>query len=91
MSRPSDEGFIWWVKDDNNVSRVRKAVRKYPDLISAEDEVRNVATNRHYFKRKFIYNIKRNSKSRKKYYDFIYNISNIFLNSCFNLSVFFTD
>jgi len=42
MSRPTNAEFIEWVKDDNNMSRVREALRKYPDLIAVKDEVRNV-------------------------------------------------
>jgi len=42
MSRPTDGEFLEWVKDDNNVSRVREALRKYPDLIAVKDEVRNI-------------------------------------------------
>jgi len=41
MSRPTCEEVIEWVKDDN-VSRVREALRKYPDLISAKEKVRIV-------------------------------------------------
>jgi hypothetical protein len=42
MSRPTNGEFIDWVKDDEFVSRVREALRKYPDLIAIKYEVRNV-------------------------------------------------
>jgi len=42
MSRPSDGEFVEWVKDDHNVSRVREALRNYPDLIAVKYKVRNV-------------------------------------------------
>ena len=38
-TRPSDEEFIEWVKNDQNKSKVQNALREHPDLINSKDRV----------------------------------------------------
>ena len=38
-TRPSDEEFIEWVKNDQNKSKVQNALREHPNLINSKDRV----------------------------------------------------
>ena len=38
-TRPSDDEFIAWVKNDQNKSKVQNALRAHPDLINVKDSV----------------------------------------------------
>ena len=38
-SRPSDKKFINWAKDDQNKSKMQKALRAHPDLANVKDWV----------------------------------------------------
>ena len=39
MERPSNNEFMKWFENDSNASKLRLALRTYPDLVNVEDSV----------------------------------------------------
>ena len=39
MSRPSDEEFVEWAANDYNVSKIKNALRIYPELVNVKGGV----------------------------------------------------
>ena len=39
ISRPSDQEFCQWIRNDNDISKIENALKTYPDLINIKDRV----------------------------------------------------